>query len=252
MIDRTHRFCNWLSAHVCVWRTQGTAGPTVVHGLRPSHRRCFVLVILGLSGGLLQWYVGRDEARPVQLGLMVSEQTVAYAEAALRAPTTMAAATATDAVDTASVMNTMLSAPSAPLIVPTTLVTDGAVPTESFHECVSPLLQSAVSEVGTDVTMLPRRRIVGSTGLQRRHTTSRQQQQRRPEVRHAPPRGLSVLAIASRSALIRLPQGLLITVQAGAWLQGWTVERFSPAGLTLTHDDQRTVLSMTAEPRQRR
>jgi hypothetical protein len=251
MSNRTQRLCTWLSVHVCLWRTPRTAVATVARGQRPWQRRCFVLVILGLSGGVLQWYLGREEARPVQLGLMLPEQALAHAVATSPPPTATPAAVTTATVDTASATHTVLSAPVAPLVVPTTLITDSAVPTEPLHACVSPPLVPVVIDVNVNATAPRQQRSVVSDGTQRQQTTSRQHQRRRL-ARLAPPRGLTIVAVASRSALLRLPQGSLVTVQAGARLQGWTVQRFSPAGMTLTHHDQRTVLSMTAELRQRR
>lgn len=251
MSNRTQRLCNWLSVNVFRWRTPRTAVSTVARGHCPSLRTFFGLVILGLSGGLLQWHVGREEARQVQLGLMVPEQALAQIVAASQAPPTSAAVVTSVAVDTASTTNTVPAAPVAPVTVALMPSTESDTSTMPSQACVSSPLVPAATDVSVDTTVPRPQRSVASPGTRRRQTTSRQQQ-RRHVVRLAPPCGLSVLAVASRSALLRLPQGSVVTVQAGARLQGWTVERFSAVGMMLTHNDQRVVLSLTAEPRQRR
>lgn len=245
------RFSHWLQSTGGVWKRRRTMGSTETSGPHVSRGWLVLLVALGGSAVVAQWQIGMEPTRPLQLGLMVPEQAVAQVVPASHAPPMSAAAVTTDTEDTASTINTVSSAPVTPVATPPMPSTESDTPATPSQVCVSPPLQPAASDVGTDLTMMPRRRIVASTGTQQRRTTPRRQPHRHM-ARLTPPRGLSVLAVASRSALLRLPQGSLMTVQAGARLKGWTVQRFSPAGVTLTHDDQRTVLSMTAEPRPRR
>jgi hypothetical protein len=241
------RLCYWLCTSATLWRKHDTPVAPVTSGSRTSRQWCVLLVTLSIGSLVGQWYLRPDDGRPVELGLMLPEQAFAQAVAT----STMLTAPEADATIPVPHAGPVTSAaPSSdswarPVAVPAALITESADTTTS-QACLSAPRQSAASDVSPAAPTTPRRRAAISSGAQRRQTTP-VRQPRRTMTRLAPPRGLGVVAVASRSALLRLPQGLLVTVQAGTSLQGWTVQRFVPSGVIVVHHDQRTVLPLTRE-----
>lgn len=246
MIFLSHRLSYWMRTRFLLWRRQRTVVATVTRGQRPSRRWLVLLVTLGISGVAVQWQVGADHRRPLELGLSLSEQ--AFAEAVTTAPArTAPEAEASHPVSTAApVTNTVPSSDLAALVaVPGMSITESVSSRATPEACVSAPLRSVISDVSTDTTMTLDRAVVTTAGPPRH--AGRVRRSHRRVARLAPPRGLTVMAVASRSALLRLPHGPPITVQSGTVVQGWTVHRFAPSGMVLTHHDQRMLVPVSLE-----
>jgi len=111
--------------------------------------------------------------------------------------------------------------------------------------CVSTPQRPAASDLRSDATTAPP--LALPTSAARRRPAARLHSSPHRVIRLAPPRGIAVVAVASRSALLRLSHGPLVTVQSGTVLQGWTVQRFSPSGITVAHHDQHMLVPITLE-----
>jgi hypothetical protein len=241
-----HRCCHWMRTRFLWWRRQRTmvfSGPS---GQRMSRRWLVLLITLSLIGGIMQWQIGADQARPLEIGLSLPEQAFADAVTTSPARTDPEAEARHPASDVVPATNTVPSSdPVAPVTVPVLPVTESATPIATPQACLRAPLQAVASDVSPDATLMPRAAVV-ATGAHRRRTT-RGRPPRRTVARLLPPRGITVVAIASRSALLRLSQGPLVTVRSGTIVQGWMVRRFSPSGIALTHADQQTRLSVSPE-----
>jgi len=241
-----HRLCHWLHTSAIVWKRPRTTVATVTGGQRTSRRWLVLLVTLGLSGGVIQWQIGADHARPPELGLSLSEQ--AFADAVTTSPARPEPeAEASHPVSAAApATNTVPSSDLAALVaVPAQPITESATPRATPEARISAPRRAVASDVSTDATATLDPSVV-TTAAQRRQTT-RVRPQRRLVARLAPPRGFSVIAVASRAALIRRRHGSLVMVQSGTILQGWTVQRFAPSGIAVTHHDQRMLLPISRE-----
>lgn len=250
MTALSHRLSHWMRTCFPLWRRQRTMVMTMTSDRHRSRLWLVLCVTLGISGGVVHWQIGVDHARPLELGLSLPEQAFADAETTSPARTAPEAEASHPASDVVLARNTIpspdLATPSAAPIEP---ITESAALGATPDARVTPP-QPPTSDGRIDAPLILPPAVV-STTTQRQRTT-RRRAPRRPVARLAPPRGITVVAVASRSALLRLSQGPLVTVRSGTTVQGWTVQRFSPSGMTLAHHDQRTVVPMTMETPQRR
>jgi len=230
------RLWHWLRTTCICWRRRPTTVATAASGQRRPRRWLILMVMLGISGSVAQRKIGADHARPVELGLSLPEQ--AFADAVTLSPARTepeAEATTPVTAATPAASTTSVSDLAVRMSVPALPITESAVHTTIPEMCISRRQRSVSSNRHTDATTAPRRP-AGRVRLSRHRVA-----------RLAPPRDIAVVAVASRSALLRLPHGPLVTVQSGTILQGWTVDRFSPSGIVLTHHDQRTLVPISLE-----